>query len=182
MATASYATEPTLGRPVAAASYATEPTLGRPVAQDSVVNEAKTVEQITEPRIVHNVQEPQTDYHEVAVRCMKAGKCDDAFAAFEILAEKEGYEVMYNEVIKYFSNEIVISNHAEDAVYWFDKCVQNCRDSWTVSLAEFQLGEIYSKGLGVKKNHKIAEKYYAGSAAKGNMYAKKKFVAGKYVK
>ena len=64
----------------------------------------------------------------------------------------------------------------------YEKCIELSRDSWEISLAEYKLGEIYSKGIGVKKNHKIAEKYYRDSMSKGNPYAKKKFVAGKYIK
>lgn len=32
---------------------------------------------------------------------------------------------------------------------------------------------MYAKGIGVKKNYKIAEKYYRSSAEKGNPYAKR---------
>ncbi len=197
MAMSGYATEAALGNPGAMSGYATEAALGNPVAAFNQGVRMQPVARVSVPgyapqitpatphvkeEAVQNTKETAVDYFEVAIKQMKAGNREEAFAAFETLAEKEGYEVMYNEVTKYFSNETMISNHADDAVYWFEKCVQNCRDSWTISLAEFQLGEIYSKGLGVKKNHKIAEKYYASSAAKGNMYAKKKFVAGKYVK
>ena len=66
--------------------------------------------------------------------------------------------------------------------FWYQNCITYGKDSWTVSLAEYQLGEIYAKGIGVKKDHKYAEELFSKSASKGNPYAKKKFVAGKYVK
>ena len=117
-----------------------------------------------------------------AVSEMKKGNNEQAFQYYAILAEKEDWEFMYHDTTELFDSEQNILRRAQDAVFWFTKCAEFCQDSWTVSLAEFQLGEMYAKGIGVKKNHKIAEKYYRSSAEKGNPYAKKKFVAGRYVK
>ena len=117
-----------------------------------------------------------------AVAEMKKGNNEQAFQYYAILAEKEDWEFMYHDTTELFESEQNILRRSQDAVFWFTKCAEFCQDSWTVSLAEFQLGEMYAKGIGVKKNHKIAEKYYRSSAEKGNPYAKKKFVAGRYVK
>ncbi|MFQ9889161.1 MAG: hypothetical protein ACLRWM_00975 [Streptococcus sp.] len=67
---------------------------------------------------------------------------------------------MYHDTTELFESEQNILRRSQDAVFWFTKCAEFCQDSWTVSLAEFQLGEMYAKGIGVKKNYKIAEKYY----------------------
>ena len=117
-----------------------------------------------------------------AVAEMKKGNNEQAFQYYAILAEKEDWEFMYHDTTELFDSEQNILRRSQDAVFWFTKCAEFCQDSWTVSLAEFQLGEMYAKGIGVKKNHKIAEKYYRSSAEKGTPYAKKKFVAGRYVK
>ena len=117
-----------------------------------------------------------------AVAEMKKGNNEQAFQYYAILAEKEDWEFMYHDTTELFDSEQNILRRSQDAVFWFTKCAEFCQDSWTVSLAEFQLGEMYAKGIGVKKNYKIAEKYYRSSAEKGNPYAKKKFVAGRYVK
>lgn len=117
-----------------------------------------------------------------AVAEMKKGNNEQAFQYYAILAEKEDWEFMYHDTTELFESEQNILRRSQDAVFWFTKCAEFCQDSWTVSLAEFQLGEMYAKGIGVKKNYKIAEKYYRSSAEKGNPYAKKKFVAGRYVK
>ena len=119
---------------------------------------------------------------QMAISELENGNNDQAFKYYATLAEKEDWELMYHDVTKLFDSEQSISKRPQDALFWFTKCVECCKDSWTVSLAEFQLGDIYAKGIGVKKSHKLAEKYYRSSAAKGNPYAKKKFVAGKYVK
>ena len=117
-----------------------------------------------------------------AVAEMKKGNNEQAFQYYAILAEKEDWEFMYHDTTELFESEQNILRRSQDAVFWFTKCAEFCQDSWTVSLAEFQLGEMYAKGIGIKKNYKIAEKYYRSSAEKGNPYAKKKFVAGRYVK
>ena len=128
-----------------------------------------------------NMQASQ-NIRQMAISELENGNNDQAFKYYATLAEKEDWELMYHDVTKLFDSEQSISKRPQDALFWFTKCVECCKDSWTVSLAEFQLGDIYAKGIGVKKSHKLAEKYYRSSAAKGNPYAKKKFVAGKYVK
>ena len=128
-----------------------------------------------------NMQASQ-NIRQMAISELENGNNDQAFKYYATLAEKEDWELMYHDVTKLFDSEQSISKRPQDALFWFTKCVECCKDSWTVSLAEFQLGDIYAKGIGVKKSHKLAEKYYRSSAAKGNPYAKKRFVAGKYVK
>ena len=98
-----------------------------------------------------------------AVAEMKKGNNEQAFQYYAILAEKEDWEFMYHDTTELFDSEQNILRRSQDAVFWFTKCAEFCQDSWTVSLAEFQLGEMYAKGIGVKKNHKIAEKYYRSS-------------------
>ena len=128
-----------------------------------------------------NMQASQ-NIRQMAISELENGNNDQAFKYYATLAEKEDWELMYHDVTKLFDSEQSISKRPQDALFWFTKCVECCKDSWTVSLAEFQLGDIYAKEIGVKKSHKLAEKYYRSSASKGNPYAKKKFVAGKYVK
>ena len=128
-----------------------------------------------------NMQASQ-NIRQMAISELENGNNDQAFKYYATLAEKEDWELMYHDVTKLFDSEQSILKRPQDALFWFTKCVECCKDSWTVSLAEFQLGDIYAKGIGVKKSHKLAEKYYRSSASKGNPYAKKKFVAGKYVK
>ena len=158
---------------VAVASVDTVDTVDEPLNSTNSDNSAHTVE-FDRPS--------EQDIRENAISEMQKGNNEQAFEYYATLAEKEGWEVMYDDVTKLFDGEQSIIRRSDDAVYWFTKCVECCKDSWTVSLAEFQLGDIYAKGIGVKKSHKIAEKYYRSSASKGNPYAKKKFVAGKYVK
>ncbi len=158
---------------VAVASVDTVDTVDEPLNSTDSDNSAHTVE-FDRPS--------EQDIRKNAISEMQKGNNEQAFEYYATLAEKEGWEVMYDDVTKSFDGEQSIIRRSDDAVYWFTKCVECCKDSWTVSLAEFQLGDIYAKGIGVKKSHKIAEKYYRSSASKGNPYAKKKFVAGKYVK
>ena len=62
---------------------------------------------------------------------------------------------MYHDTTELFESEQNILRRSQDAVFWFTKCAEFCQDSWTVSLAEFQLGEMYAKGIGVKKITKL---------------------------
>lgn len=105
-----------------------------------------------------------------------------AFGIFMQLVAAGENNVMYTEISKIFNSNKEVKKNPEAAIFWYERCIENTKDSWTISLAENRLGEIYSNGIGVKKDHELAEKYYRSSAAKGNPYAKKKFVAGKYVK
>ena len=107
---------------------------------------------------------------------------DGAFGIFMQLVAAGEHNVMYTEISKIFNSNKEVKKNPEAAIFWYERCIENTKDSWTISLAENRLGEIYSNGIGVKKDHELAEKYYRSSAAKGNPYAKKKFVAGKYVK
>ena len=107
---------------------------------------------------------------------------DGAFGIFMQLVAAGEHNVMYTEISKIFNSNKEVKKNPEAAIFWYERCIENTKDTWTISLAENRLGEIYSNGIGVKKDHELAEKYYRSSAAKGNPYAKKKFVAGKYVK
>ena len=107
---------------------------------------------------------------------------DGACAIFMQLSAAGDCNAMYTEISKIYNSNKEVKKNPEAAIFWYQKCIETIKDSWTVSLAENRLGEIYSNGLGVKKDHELAEKYYRSSASKGNPYAKKKFVAGKYVK
>lgn len=91
-------------------------------------------------------------------------------------------KIDYQQIINCYSEDVEVLKNPEYAINHLLHCIDNCRDSWLESLAEYRLGDIYAKGLGVKASHKLAEKYFIASASKGNPYAKKKFVAGKYVK
>lgn len=107
---------------------------------------------------------------------------EGACAIFMQLSAAGDCNAMYTEISKIYNSNKEVKKNPEAAIFWYQKCIETIKDSWTVSLAENRLGEIYSNGLGVKKDHELAEKYYRSSASKGNPYAKKKFVAGKYVK
>ena len=76
-----------------------------------------------------------------AVAEMKKGNNEQAFQYYAILAEKEDWEFMYHDTTELFESEQNILRRSQDAVFWFTKCAEFCQDSWTVSLAEFQLGD-----------------------------------------
>lgn len=86
---------------------------------------------------------------------MKKGNYKQAFAYFATLAEKDDWESMYNEVTKLYKEEATVAKRGEEAIFWLEKCVENCKDSWNISLIEFQLGNIYAKGIGVKRIIKL---------------------------
>ena len=107
---------------------------------------------------------------------------EGAYDLFMRLAATGETNVMYTEISKIFNSNKVVKNNPDAAIFWFNKCIETTKDSWTISLAENRLGEIYAGGIGVKRDHEMAEQYYRSSASKGNPYAKKKFVSGKYIK
>ena len=134
---------------------------------------------------VHPVQMSYVDMENLkgmAKTKIMADDRDGACAIFMQLSAAGDCNAMYTEISKIYNSNKEVKKNPEAAIFWYQKCIETIKDSWTVSLAENRLGEIYSNGLGVKKNHELAEKYYRSSASKGNPYAKKKFVAGKYVK
>ncbi len=134
---------------------------------------------------VHPVQMSYVDMENLkgmAKTKIMADDRDGACAIFMQLSAAGDCNVMYTEISKIYNSNKEVKKNPEAAIFWYQKCIETIKDSWTVSLAENRLGEIYSNGLGVKKDHELAEKYYRSSASKGNPYAKKKFVAGKYVK
>ena len=134
---------------------------------------------------VHPVQMSYVDMENLkgmAKTKIMADDRDGACAIFMQLSAAGDCNAMYTEISKIYNSNKEVKKNPETAIFWYQKCIDTIKDSWTVSLAENRLGEIYSNGLGVKKDHELAEKYYRSSASKGNPYAKKKFVAGKYVK
>ena len=134
---------------------------------------------------VHPVQMSYVDMENLkgmAKTKIMADDRDGACAIFMQLSAAGDCNAMYTEISKVYNSNKEVKKNPEAAIFWYQKCIETIKDSWTVSLAENRLGEIYSNGLGVKKDHELAEKYYRSSASKGNPYAKKKFVAGKYVK
>ena len=134
---------------------------------------------------VHPVQMSYVDMENLkgmAKTKIMADDRDGACAIFMQLSAAGDCNAMYTEISKIYNSNKEVKKNPEAAIFWYQKCIETIKDSWTVSLAENRLGEIYSNGLGVKKDHELAEKYYRSSASKGNPYAKKKFVAGKYVK
>lgn len=207
-----YETEPALGMTAvhiseeAAVGYETEPVLemtsmqqsAQPVPVQSqaamqqsvqavpVQPQAQQINNATQQNsYVHPVQMSYVDMENLkgmAKTKIMADDRDGACAIFMQLSAAGDCNAMYTEISKIYNSNKEVKKNPEAAIFWYQKCIETIKDSWTVSLAENRLGEIYSNGLGVKKDHELAEKYYRSSASKGNPYAKKKFVAGKYVK
>lgn len=173
-----------------ASGYETEPALGMTAVHTS---EEAAVGYETEPALEmtlmqQSAQPVQMSYVDMenlkgmAKTKIMADDRDGACAIFMQLSAAGDCNAMYTEISKIYNSNKEVKKNPEAAIFWYQKCIETIKDSWTVSLAENRLGEIYSNGLGVKKDHELAEKYYRSSASKGNPYAKKKFVAGKYVK
>ena len=170
-------------------SYETQPALEmtpvQPITPEQPVAPAQSV---TPAQSTTPVQPVQLSYVEMEnLKGMAKAKIasddrDGAFGIFMQLVAAGEHNVMYTEISKIFNSNKEVKKNPEAAIFWYERCIENTKDSWTISLAENRLGEIYSNGIGVKKDHELAEKYYRSSAAKGNPYAKKKFVAGKYIK
>lgn len=116
------------------------------------------------------------------VECIRSGDTDRGDGISKKLANYADMKILYYEANNKYSNEMLIRNEASSAIFWYEKCIELCKDSWTVSMAEYQLGEIYLKGIGIDRNVKRAERLILSSASKGNPYAMKKFVAGKFIK
>ena len=171
-----------LGTPVASIDTADITASVESTGQNTYAENDVAANDNTQTDTANSNMQASQNIRQMAISELENGNNDQAFKYYATLAEKEDWELMYHDVTKLFDSEQSISKRPQDALFWFTKCVECCKDSWTVSLAEFQLGDIYAKGIGVKKSHKLAEKYYRSSALKGNPYAKKKFVAGKYVK
>lgn len=128
------------------------------------------------------IKEEYVDFKEMAMTAIKNNdKCVAQKALME-LGNLSEWNCVYQIINEKYSTDSDISSDFDNAIYWLQYCIDNIKDSWIVSLAEYKLGDIYARGVGIKKNHKIAEKLFASSAAKGNPYAKKKFIAGRYIK
>ena len=159
-----------------------------PVQPITPEQQVATAQSVTSGQSTTPVQPVQLSYVEMEnLKGMAKAKIasddrDGAFGIFMQLVAAGEHNVMYTEISKIFNSNKEVKKNPEAAIFWYERCIENTKDSWTISLAENRLGEIYSNGIGVKKDHELAEKYYRSSAAKGNPYAKKKFVAGKYVK
>ncbi len=161
----------------------------QPVPVQPQVQSAYTQQQMNnatqQNSYVHPVQMSYVDMENLKGMAKTKIMADDregACAIFMQLSAAGDCNAMYTEISKIYNSNKEVKKNPEAAIFWYQKCIETIKDSWTVSLAENRLGEIYSNGLGVKKDHELAEKYYRSSASKGNPYAKKKFVAGKYVK
>ena len=185
-----YETEPALSRTKTEDGYETELALGGSQLKEDCETEfalsgPKAEDCETELALgckAVKKKEINRDNGAVEIDLLKSGEKEKALEYFESISENNDFSHMFEAVSKYYSNPTVLSSKSDEAIFWYKKCIELSQDTWIVSLAEYQLGEIYSKGLGTKKNHKLAETYYSSSAQKGNMYAKKKFVAGKYIK
>ena len=175
-------------QPQAAMQQSVQPVPVQPQVQSAYTQQQQTqqINNATQQNsYVHPVQMSYVDMENLKGMAKTKIMADDregACAIFMQLSAAGDCNAMYTEISKIYNSNKEVKKNPEAAIFWYQKCIETIKDSWTVSLAENRLGEIYSNGLGVKKDHELAEKYYRSSASKGNPYAKKKFVAGKYVK
>ena len=175
-------------QPQAAMQQSVQPVPVQPQVQSAYTQQQQTQQMnnaTQQNSYVHPVQMSYVDMENLkgmAKTKIMADDRDGACAIFMQLSAAGDCNAMYTEISKIYNSNKEVKKNPETAIFWYQKCIDTIKDSWTVSLAENRLGEIYSNGLGVKKDHELAEKYYRSSASKGNPYAKKKFVAGKYVK
>ena len=175
-------------KPQAAMQQSVQPVPVKPQVQSAYTQQQQTQQMnnaTQQNSYVHPVQMSYVDMENLkgmAKTKIMADDRDGACAIFMQLSAAGDCNAMYTEISKIYNSNKEVKKNPETAIFWYQKCIDTIKDSWTVSLAENRLGEIYSNGLGVKKDHELAEKYYRSSASKGNPYAKKKFVAGKYVK
>ena len=175
-------------QPQAAMQQSVQPVPVKPQVQSAYTQQQQTQQMnnaTQQNSYVHPVQMSYVDMENLkgmAKTKIMADDRDGACAIFMQLSAAGDCNAMYTEISKIYNSNKEVKKNPETAIFWYQKCIDTIKDSWTVSLAENRLGEIYSNGLGVKKDHELAEKYYRSSASKGNPYAKKKFVAGKYVK
>ncbi|MEE1100940.1 MAG: protein kinase [Agathobacter sp.] len=156
-----------------------------PTQVTQAVEEEAPTEQVQDISLYPPIQLSYVEIENLKSMAKAKVLSDDYEGAYDIfmkLVAAGEDNVMYTEISKIYNSNKVVKNNPDAAVFWFKKCIETTKDSWTKSLAENRLGEIYAGGIGVKRNHEIAEEYFRSSAAKGNPYAKKKFVAGKYVK
>ena len=180
--------QPVPVQPQAAMQQSVQPVPVQPQVQSAYTQQqqAQQMNNATQQNsYVHPVQMSYVDMENLkgmAKTKIMADDRDGACAIFMQLSAAGDCNAMYTEISKIYNSNKEVKKNPEAAIFWYQKCIETIKDSWTVSLAENRLGEIYSNGLGVKKDHELAEKYYRSSASKGNPYAKKKFVAGKYVK
>lgn len=175
-------------KPQAAMQQSAQPVPVQPQVQSAYTQQQQTQQMnnaTQQNSYVHPVQMSYVDMENLKGMAKTKIMADDregACAIFMQLSAAGDCNAMYTEISKIYNSNKEVKKNPEAAIFWYQKCIETIKDSWTVSLAENRLGEIYSNGLGVKKDHELAEKYYRSSASKGNPYAKKKFVAGKYVK
>ena len=187
---ASYETEPALN---VQASYETEPALNVQASYETEATlnvqlsyETKPAFQVQEHEVKPLAIEDSEELEDKIILYAKAALKDknrtEVEKAFAELEKQSEWDEIYQIICTYYATDKDIEKDPENAIFWFQYCVDNIKDSWMVSLAEYKLGDIFSRGVGTKKNHKMAEKYFESSASKGNPYAQKKFVAGKYIK
>ena len=102
---------------------------------------------------VHPVQMSYVDMENLkgmAKTKIMADDRDGACAIFMQLSAAGDCNAMYTEISKIYNSNKEVKKNPEAAIFWYQKCIETIKDSWTVSLAENRLGEIYSNGLGVK--------------------------------
>lgn len=167
-------------------SLETEAALGYGRAENDVENiETCNIAEKQNEKKENCGDEPEISVDELKkqlVECIRSGDTDRGDGISKKLANYADMKILYYEANNKYSNEMLIRNEASSAIFWYEKCIELCKDSWTVSMAEYQLGEIYLKGIGIDRNVKRAESLFSSSASKGNPYAMKKFVAGKFIK
>lgn len=151
------------------------------IVTETISHEEQVVESIEVVKEAETEQSVEDLIH-VITECVRNGDITKGGEAIDTLAKSSDMKFLYYEVNNKYNSEIFIRQDSSKVIFWYEKCINLCKDSWTVSLAEYQLGDIYLNGIGVKKNVKLAEQLFSSSAAKGNPYAMKKFVAGKFVK
>ena len=174
----SYETEPALN---AQASYETEPALNVQLSYE-IEPAFQVQEHEVKPLVIEHSEESEEKIILHAKVALKDKNRTEAEKVFAELEKQSEWDEIYQIICTHYATDKDIEKDSENAIFWFQYCVDNIKDSWTVSLAEYKLGDIFSRGVGTKKNHKMAEKYFESSASKGNPYAQKKFIAGKYIK
>ena len=142
----------------------------------------KNVAEESREKSVEVVCESDEELIRMLSECVQTGDINRGNEIASKLAQYTDLKFLYYEVNNKYNNDISIKQDVTKAIFWYEKCIELCKDSWTVSLAEYQLANIYLQGTGIKKNIKRAEELFSSSAAKGNPYAMKKFVAGRFVK
>lgn len=157
-------------QPQAAMQQSAQPVPVQPQVQSAYTQQQQTQQMnnaTQQNSYVHPVQMSYVDMENLKGMAKTKIMADDregACAIFMQLSAAGDCNAMYTEISKIYNSNKEVKKNPEAAIFWYQKCIETIKDSWTVSLAENRLGEIYSNGLGVKKDHELAEKYYRSSA------------------